>query len=165
MVNHRCTVHYKATAAQILTKSQVMIIWDHLLRWPAFTLVSTASGRVVHFCIWRHAFSGSLIGSHAVAGCGWCCCKLFLWHYCVLLQRVGVLKGYHQLWQEAQGCSGVAWKAFKSTPSAVANNWGYLCRPWKKVYISPAKPVFVNLSRSPGIDSQPGGLVRQPYFS
>jgi hypothetical protein len=26
-------------------------------------------------------------------------------------------------------------------------------------------PVFVNLLRSPGIDSQPGGPVRQPYLS
>jgi hypothetical protein len=28
-----------------------------------------------------------------------------------------------------------------------------------------SEPVFVNLLRSPGIDSQPGGPVRQPYFS
>jgi hypothetical protein len=27
------------------------------------------------------------------------------------------------------------------------------------------KHVYVNLLRSPGIDSQPGGTVRQPYFS
>jgi hypothetical protein len=26
-------------------------------------------------------------------------------------------------------------------------------------------PVFVNILRSPGIDSQPGGPVRQPYLS
>jgi hypothetical protein len=26
------------------------------------------------------------------------------------------------------------------------------------------EPVFVSFSRSPGIDSQPGGLVRQPYL-
>jgi hypothetical protein len=26
------------------------------------------------------------------------------------------------------------------------------------------EPEFVNLLRSPGIDSQPGGLVRQPYL-
>jgi hypothetical protein len=28
-----------------------------------------------------------------------------------------------------------------------------------------AEAIFVNLSRNPGIDSQPGGLVRQPYLS
>ncbi len=28
-----------------------------------------------------------------------------------------------------------------------------------------AEPVFVDLLRRPGIDSQPGGPVRQPYFS
>jgi hypothetical protein len=28
-----------------------------------------------------------------------------------------------------------------------------------------AEPVFVNLERSPGIDSQPGGPVRQAYLS
>jgi hypothetical protein len=28
-----------------------------------------------------------------------------------------------------------------------------------------AEPVFVNLLRSPGINSQPGGTVRQPYLS
>ncbi len=27
------------------------------------------------------------------------------------------------------------------------------------------EPVFVNLLRSPGIDFQPGGTVRQPYLS
>jgi hypothetical protein len=27
------------------------------------------------------------------------------------------------------------------------------------------EPVFVDLLRSPGIDSQPGGSVRQPYLS
>ncbi len=27
------------------------------------------------------------------------------------------------------------------------------------------EPVFVNLVRSPGIDSQPGGPVRQPYLT
>jgi hypothetical protein len=27
------------------------------------------------------------------------------------------------------------------------------------------EPVFVDLLRRPGIDSQPGGPVRQPYFS
>ncbi len=27
-----------------------------------------------------------------------------------------------------------------------------------------SEPVFVNLLRSPGIDSQPGGPVRQPYL-
>jgi hypothetical protein len=31
-------------------------------------------------------------------------------------------------------------------------------------YCSP-EPVFVDLLRRPGIDSQPGGPVRQPYFS
>ncbi len=29
----------------------------------------------------------------------------------------------------------------------------------------PEPPVFINLFRSPGIDSQPGGLVRQPYLA
>jgi hypothetical protein len=27
------------------------------------------------------------------------------------------------------------------------------------------EPVFVNILRSPGINSQPGGLVRQPYLT
>jgi hypothetical protein len=33
------------------------------------------------------------------------------------------------------------------------------------LYQSKAEPVFVNLLRSPGIDSQPLGSVRQPYLS
>ncbi len=49
---------------------------------------------------------------------------------------------------------------------------GYLlCVPNNCYFVSAwnvnrsAEPVFVNLSRSPGIDSQPDGPVRQPYLS
>ncbi len=35
---------------------------------------------------------------------------------------------------------------------------------WGLLYIC-TEPVFVNLLRSPGIDSQPGGTVRQPYLT
>jgi hypothetical protein len=33
------------------------------------------------------------------------------------------------------------------------------------ITLNESEPVFVDLSRRPGIDSQPGGPVRQPYFS
>jgi hypothetical protein len=36
------------------------------------------------------------------------------------------------------------------------------CKPDREVE---TEPVFVNLLRSPGVDSQPGGPERQPYFS
>ncbi len=35
----------------------------------------------------------------------------------------------------------------------------------QKDCISFPEPVFVNLLRSPGIDAQPGGPVRQPYLT
>jgi hypothetical protein len=35
----------------------------------------------------------------------------------------------------------------------------------KKISLSRPEPEFVNLLKSPGIDSQPGGPVRQPYLT
>ncbi len=36
---------------------------------------------------------------------------------------------------------------------------------WKKCSSLSSEPKFVNLFRCPGIDSQPGGQVRQPYLT
>ncbi len=92
------------TMQQVVTKSQVMIIWDPFLRWPVFDLVSIQLAGEDYISVHDIVHSREVLGSHAVA-VYWCSCTLFLWHYCVLLQRLGVLKGYPQFWQKAQGCS------------------------------------------------------------
>ncbi len=38
-------------------------------------------------------------------------------------------------------------------------------RDYHRMILVRSEPVFVNLLRSSGIDSQPGGPVRQPYLS
>ncbi len=58
-----------------------------------------------------------------------------------------------------------SWAGFCSYPRESHLSWNILPIYYSSKVTEKSDPVFVNLLKSPGIDSQSGGPVRQPFLS
>jgi hypothetical protein len=81
-----------------------------------------------------------------------CCIGLKSWY--VRIGSVMHVRGV-VTWESEYGCRKYPWNGAKYLPAL----------PPSIPALSSSEPVFLNLLRSPGINSQPGGPVQQPYLT